>query len=358
MLVHDAVRPLLPLEVIQRAIEPIISGRADATDTVIPSADTLVIVDGEDVAEIPDRARYRRGQTPQTFRVGVLAKAYAAAEAAGDLAATDDCSLVLRYVPEARMLAVAGDEINMKITTRIDMVMADRMLQMSVLVPGPEPMPTATLTGARLLVIGGTNGIGRAIADLAPCQGARPRSRAPRRPRRPRLRRRGGGDPGGRRAHGRPGPRRVHRGRAADRAARPTRTRRRSPRSSTSTSPAASTSPAPPTRTCRKPRIHHVLRVELVHPGPPGLRRVLRQQGGRRQHDPGPRRRVGGRWDPRQRRQPGAHAHADAAPGVPLRGHDGDARRGRRRRRDAAAPPVGPDGQVVDVKSHDVAGAG
>ena len=172
VLVHDAVRPLLPLDVIQRAIEPIISGRADATDTVIPSADTLVIVDGEDVAEIPDRGRYRRGQTPQTFLVGVLERAYAAAEAAGDLSATDDCSLVLRYVPEARMLAVAGDEINMKITTRIDMVMADRMLQMSVLVPGPEPTATSTLAGARVLVVGGTNGIGRAVAALAIEQGA------------------------------------------------------------------------------------------------------------------------------------------------------------------------------------------
>jgi ribitol-5-phosphate 2-dehydrogenase (NADP+) / D-ribitol-5-phosphate cytidylyltransferase len=172
VLVHDAVRPLLPLEVIQRAVEPIISGRADATDTVIPSADTLVIVAGETVAEIPDRSRYRRGQTPQTFRVGVLEKAYAAAAAAGDLAATDDCSLVLRYVPEARMLAVAGDEINMKITTRIDMVMADRMLQMAVLVPGPEPMPTATLAGARILVVGGTTGIGQAIAEAAEAQGA------------------------------------------------------------------------------------------------------------------------------------------------------------------------------------------
>jgi 2-C-methyl-D-erythritol 4-phosphate cytidylyltransferase len=172
VLVHDAVRPLLPLEVIQRAIEPIISGRADATDTVIPSADTLVIVDGEEVAEIPDRSRYRRGQTPQTFRVGILERAYAAAEAAGDLGATDDCSLVLRHVPDARMLAVAGDEINMKITTRIDMVMADRMLQMAVLVPGPEPTPTATLAGARILVVGGTNGIGRAIAEQAEAQGA------------------------------------------------------------------------------------------------------------------------------------------------------------------------------------------
>jgi 2-C-methyl-D-erythritol 4-phosphate cytidylyltransferase len=172
VLVHDAVRPLLPLEVIQRSVEPIISGRADATDTVIPSADTLVIVDGEDVVEIPDRSRYRRGQTPQTFRVGVLKEAYAAAERAGDLSATDDCSLVLRHVPGVRMLGVAGDEINMKITTRIDMVMADRMLQMSVLVPGPDPMPTATLAGARLLVIGGTTGIGMAIAEQAREQGA------------------------------------------------------------------------------------------------------------------------------------------------------------------------------------------
>ena len=172
VIIHDAVRPLLPLDVIQRAVEPIISGRADATDTVIPSADTLVIVDGEAVVEIPDRNRYRRGQTPQTFRVGVIARAYAAAEAAGDLGATDDCSLVLRYVPEARMLAVAGDEINMKITTRIDMVMADRMLQMAVLVAGPEPTPTATLAGARILVVGGTNGIGRAIAEEARLQGA------------------------------------------------------------------------------------------------------------------------------------------------------------------------------------------
>lgn len=173
VLVHDAVRPLLPLDVVRRSIEPILSGRAEATDTVIPSADTLVIVQGEDVVEIPDRGRYRRGQTPQTFRAGVLARAYAAAEAAGDLGNTDDCSLVLRYVPEARMLGVAGDEINMKITTRIDMVLADRMLQMAVLVPDADPHPTGSLHGARVLVIGGTTGIGRAVADGAVAMGAR-----------------------------------------------------------------------------------------------------------------------------------------------------------------------------------------
>src|SRR6185436_19556063 len=97
VVIHDAVRPLVPQEVILRSIEPIMSGRADATDTVIPSADTLVVVEGDAVAEIPERARYRRGQTPQTFRKSVIDAAYRAASAVGDLGATDDCSLVLRH---------------------------------------------------------------------------------------------------------------------------------------------------------------------------------------------------------------------------------------------------------------------
>jgi 2-C-methyl-D-erythritol 4-phosphate cytidylyltransferase len=172
VLVHDAVRPLLPLDVIRRTIDPIRSGLADATDTVIPSADTLVIVDGDRVVEIPDRSRYRRGQTPQGFRLRVLAAAYEAADRAGDLSATDDCSLVLRYVPAARMVAVAGDETNVKVTTRIDMVIADRMLQMRVMAPVEEPAAGPPLAGARLYVVGGTSGLGRAIAEEAERQGA------------------------------------------------------------------------------------------------------------------------------------------------------------------------------------------
>ncbi len=171
VLVHDAVRPLVPLDVVQRAIAPVADGSTDATDTVIPSADTLVIVDDGAVVEIPDRGRYRRGQTPQVFRMSILARAYDAATVAGDLSATDDCTLVLRYVPGARVQAVAGDEINLKITTRIDLVMADRMLQMRTL--SPEGVAAVDdLGGARILVIGGTNGIGRAIADEATRLGA------------------------------------------------------------------------------------------------------------------------------------------------------------------------------------------
>ena len=173
IVVHDAVRPLVPLEVVVRAIEPVAAGLADSTDTVIPSADTLVIVDGDAVVEIPDRSRYRRGQTPQVFRKAILARAYEAATAAGDLSATDDCSLVLRHVPGARVMAVAGDEVNLKITTRIDLVLADRMLQMRTVHPTAEhPADVASLAGARLYIVGGTNGIGQGIADEARAQGA------------------------------------------------------------------------------------------------------------------------------------------------------------------------------------------
>jgi 2-C-methyl-D-erythritol 4-phosphate cytidylyltransferase len=172
VVIHDAVRPLVPQEVVLRSIEPIMSGRADGTDTVIPSADTLVVVDGDDVVEIPERARYRRGQTPQSFRYSVLRRAYDAAEAVGDMSATDDCSLVLRHVPGVRLVAVPGDEMNLKITTRIDMVVADRMIQMRTLSGGAKPMPTRALRGARIHVIGGTDGIGSAIAELAIAEGA------------------------------------------------------------------------------------------------------------------------------------------------------------------------------------------
>ncbi len=173
VLIHDAVRPLVPHDVILRSLEPVVSGRADSTDTVIPSADTLVVVDGENVVEIPDRGRFRRGQTPQVFRKRVLAQAYDAAARSGDLTATDDCSLVLRHVPGARILAVAGDEVNVKITTRIDLVLADRMLQMRTISPATEMQPSFELDGARILVVGGTNGIGQAIAEEAERQGAR-----------------------------------------------------------------------------------------------------------------------------------------------------------------------------------------
>jgi 2-C-methyl-D-erythritol 4-phosphate cytidylyltransferase len=81
------------------------------------------------------------------------------------MAATDDCSLVLRHVPGARILAVPGDEVNLKVTTRLDMVMADRMIQLRTIGMEEDATVAASLDEARVLVVGGSQGIGRAIAE-------------------------------------------------------------------------------------------------------------------------------------------------------------------------------------------------
>ena len=87
------------------------------------------------------------------------------------------------------MMAVAGDEVNLKITTRIDLVLADRMLQMRTVGPTDDPASERVVRGAAVLVIGGTNGIGLGIADEATRARAHGRGRRPlARPRRPRLR--------------------------------------------------------------------------------------------------------------------------------------------------------------------------
>ena len=89
------------------------------------------------------------------------------------IAATDDCTLVLRHVPGARIVAVDGDEVNLKITTRTDMVLADRMIQMRTVSATANPEPVRSIAGSRVYVVGGTSGIGAAIADAARAAGAK-----------------------------------------------------------------------------------------------------------------------------------------------------------------------------------------
>src|SRR3954468_14326114 len=63
VLFHDAVRPLLTQRIVREAANAL--RKFEAVDVVIPSADTIVVVDGDVITDIPDRGRLRRGQTPQ-----------------------------------------------------------------------------------------------------------------------------------------------------------------------------------------------------------------------------------------------------------------------------------------------------
>lgn len=127
VIVHDAARPLATLDTFRRVLAAI-AGGADAATPVVPSADTIAVLDGDRVADVPDRSSVARVQTPQAFRRGILRRAHAAAHAIGDAAPTDDCGLVLRYAPEARVVAVAGDERNLKITRPADLETARGLL--------------------------------------------------------------------------------------------------------------------------------------------------------------------------------------------------------------------------------------
>ena len=73
----------------------------------------------------------RRGQTPQSFRLSTIRAAYEKAAQDPNFTATDDCTVVLRYLPEVPIAVVAGHERNMKVTEPIDVYIADKLFQLT-----------------------------------------------------------------------------------------------------------------------------------------------------------------------------------------------------------------------------------
>ncbi|WP_147139293.1 bifunctional cytidylyltransferase/SDR family oxidoreductase [Stackebrandtia albiflava] len=177
LLLHDAVRPLVDQRILRDCVDAL--DRFDAVDVAIPSADTIIEVDSHDgdetITGIPDRARLRRGQTPQAFRPSVLADAYARAARDPGFTATDDCGVVRRYLPDVPIHVVNGSEHNMKVTHPIDIYLADRLFQLASHA-APEPRSprelSEALEGRTVVVFGGSYGIGAAIADIARGHGA------------------------------------------------------------------------------------------------------------------------------------------------------------------------------------------
>ncbi len=130
-LLHDAARPLVSGATIGACVAAL--DTAGAVGVAVPSSDTVVRVapglGGEVVAETPDRSVLRRMQTPQGFRLDVVRRAYALAMADPALVATDDCGVVLRYLPGEEVRIVAGEETNMKVTNPGDVEVAETLLR-------------------------------------------------------------------------------------------------------------------------------------------------------------------------------------------------------------------------------------
>jgi len=123
VLVHDAARPLAPVELVD-AIAAAVRDGADAVVPVLPVPDTIKEVDAaEQVTQTLDRAALRAVQTPQGFRRAVLEQAHAAA--GGELA-TDDAGLVERL--GLKVSTVRGAEEAFKVTRPLDLVLAEAVL--------------------------------------------------------------------------------------------------------------------------------------------------------------------------------------------------------------------------------------
>jgi 2-C-methyl-D-erythritol 4-phosphate cytidylyltransferase len=180
VLLHDAVRPLVDAEVIRACVAAL--EHCEALEVAIPSADTIVRVTGgpggEIVADVPDRATLRRTQTPQGFRLSVIREAYRRAFADPGFAerpATDDCGVVLRYLPEVPIHVVPGAEHNLKITHPVDVAIAERLFELTGRAAAPLPDPAAgraAFAGRTVVVFGDGRGAAAAIADRLAGYGA------------------------------------------------------------------------------------------------------------------------------------------------------------------------------------------
>jgi 2-C-methyl-D-erythritol 4-phosphate cytidylyltransferase len=130
VLFHDAARPLVDQEVIAACVAALAGHRA--VGVAVPSSDTIALVSGGAMAGMPRRDSLVRCQTPQGFRLSVIRKAHELAAADprfGDLPATDDCGIVLRYLPEVKVHIVPGSERNIKITYPRDLAVAEALLR-------------------------------------------------------------------------------------------------------------------------------------------------------------------------------------------------------------------------------------
>ena len=123
VLVHDAARALTPPSLIVRVVTALRSGHA-AVVPALPLNDTIKSVDANGVVlGTPERAGLRAVQTPQGFRTELLRRAYEAAGAGGF---TDDASLV--EMAGAQVQVVEGDPMAFKITTAMDLLLAEAVL--------------------------------------------------------------------------------------------------------------------------------------------------------------------------------------------------------------------------------------
>ena len=122
--VHDGARPFAGWQLIDRVVRA--AHTYGAAAPAIPVKDTIKVVSGGLVKTTPDRSTLRAVQTPQVFDFALLRGALKKAKQ-DSLAITDDCSAVEHMGMSVKI--VEGDERNIKITTPLDLKLAEMILE-------------------------------------------------------------------------------------------------------------------------------------------------------------------------------------------------------------------------------------
>ncbi|MBQ7864637.1 MAG: 2-C-methyl-D-erythritol 4-phosphate cytidylyltransferase [Lachnospiraceae bacterium] len=128
VLIHDGARPLISVEVINKAIETVkVTG---ACVVGMPVKDTIQIVDSACAIEsTPNRKNTWIAQTPQCFHYELALSSYNKAIESGDASITDDAMVVRKY-GDAHVVMLEGGYENIKVTTPEDISVAECFLKM------------------------------------------------------------------------------------------------------------------------------------------------------------------------------------------------------------------------------------
>ena len=121
VLVHDAARPLLPEEVIERVLAPLSEGW-DGVVPAVPLADTIKRVEGDRVVETLSREDLVAVQTPQAFLADTLRRAVS-----GDVSSATDCASLVES-QGGRIKVVEGDPRLLKVTDAEDLALVESWL--------------------------------------------------------------------------------------------------------------------------------------------------------------------------------------------------------------------------------------
>ena len=122
VLVHDAARPLLPEEVIERVLAPLSEGW-DGVVPAVPLADTVKRVEGDRVVETVPRDDLVAVQTPQAFLADALRRAVS-----GDVSTATDCASLVEAAG-GRIKVVEGDLRLLKVTDADDLALVESWLE-------------------------------------------------------------------------------------------------------------------------------------------------------------------------------------------------------------------------------------